>query len=72
MKVVIGNKTWRMSKEEFQGLLKVASEQVLFGIYAIEKGDYAELMNKKCKSRSELKSLKRVLKEKGFKVHVNG
>lgn len=30
-------KTYRMNREEYQGLLKVASEQVPKGIYAVEK-----------------------------------
>ena len=36
-----------MSRKEYQGLLKIAKEQVPFGVYALEKGDYAELRNDK-------------------------
>lgn len=61
-----------MSKKEYHGLLTIASEQVLFGIYAVEKKDYAELMNMHCKSITELKALKRQFKSQGFKVHANG
>jgi len=39
-----------MSQEEYEGLLEIASEQVPFGIYAVEKQGYAELRNDKCKS----------------------
>ena len=49
-----------------------ASEQVPFGIYAIEKQDYAELRCDKCKSVTQLKSLTRQFKAQGFKVHSNG
>ena len=43
MEVKVAKKTYRMNREEYQGLLKVASEQVPKGIYAVEKGNYAEL-----------------------------
>lgn len=61
-----------MSQLEYQGLLKVASEQVPFGIYAIEKKDYAELRCDKCKSITQLKDLTRQFKARGFKVLANG
>lgn len=61
-----------MSRKEYQGLLKISSEQVKFGVYAVEKGDYAELLNKKCVSMAKLKELKRTYKQKGFKVYANG
>lgn len=63
---------YRMSRKEYQGLLKVASEQVSFGIYAIEKGDYAELRCDKCQSITKLKELIRAYKQQGFKVLANG
>ena len=47
MKVKIMNRMYRMSQEEYQGLLKVASDQVPFGVYAVEKEGYAELRNDK-------------------------
>ena len=61
-----------MNQKEYQGLLQTASEQVPFGIYAIEKQDYAELRCDKCKSVTQLKSLTRQFKAQGFKVHSNG
>jgi len=61
-----------MSKKEFEGLLKIASEQVPIGVYAIEKKDYAELRCDKCESITQLKSLIRKFKAQGFKVHSNG
>lgn len=62
---------WWMSRKEYQGLLKAASEQVPFGIYAIEKGDYAELRNDKCQSMTKLKELTRTFRQQGFKVLAN-
>ena len=65
------NRMYRMSQEEYRGLLKIASEQVPFGIYAVEKKDYAELRNDKCGSITQLKGLIRQYKAKGFKVLAN-
>lgn len=63
---------YRMSQSEYQGLLKVASEQVPFGVYAVEKKDYAELRNDKCESVTQLKKLIRAFRQEGYKVHANG
>lgn len=72
MTVKIASRTWEMSKQKYKGLLKVASEQVPFGIYAVEKGDYAELCNIRCSSTTQLKAEKRAYKSQGFKVYANG
>ena len=72
MQVLVGKKTYQMSKEKYQGLLGIASEQVPFGVYAVEKQNYAELRVDHCKSITQLKSLKRQYKAQGFKVHANG
>lgn len=61
-----------MNQEEYQGLLQVVSEQVPFGVYAIEKKGYAELRCDKCKTTTQLKSLIRQFKAAGYKVHSNG
>lgn len=61
-----------MSNKEHEGLLKVASEQVPFGIYAIEKPGYSELLNIHCSSKTELKARKRAFKQQGFRVLCNG
>ena len=66
------NRVYRMNQKEYQGLLQVASEQVPFGIYAIEKQGYAELRCDKCESKSQLKELIRNFKAQGFKVLANG
>ena len=63
---------YRMSQKEYLGLLRIASEQVPYGIYAIEKKGYAELRCDKCKSITQLKNLRRQFKAEGFKVLANG
>lgn len=71
MKVTVGKKTYQMSKEKYQVLLQIASEQVPFGIYAIEKKDYSELRCDRCSSMTQLKKLIRQFKSQGFKVYSN-
>jgi len=66
------NRLYQMSRKEYQGLLQTASEQVPFGIYAIENKEYAELRCDKCTSVTQLKNLTRQFKSQGFKVHSNG
>ena len=72
MQVKVANRVYQMSRKEYQGLLQVAKEQVPKGVYAVEKGSYAELCNDKCSSKTQLKALIRSYKSNGFKVHVNG
>lgn len=72
MKVKVANRQYNMSRKEYQGLLKIASEQVPFGVYAVQKGNYAELRNDKCTSRSHLKAMTRAFKAQGLKVYANG
>ena len=72
MKVKVANRTYRMSRKEFQGLLQIAKDQVLRGVYAVEKGDYAELRNDNCSSTTQLKALIRQFRSQGFKVYANG
>ena len=72
MKVKVMNRLYQMSRKEYQGLLQTASEQVPFGIYAIEKKEYGELRCDKCTSVTQLKNLTRQFKSQGFKVHSNG
>lgn len=42
------------------------------GIYALEKEKVIELRNDKCKSKTQVKNLKRQFKKAGFKVYANG
>ena len=71
MKVIIGQSAYEMTTKQLNGVLKVASKQVPFGIYAVKKGKICELHNDKFDSEEEL--LENVAKyaEKGFKVYYN-
>ena len=57
---------YQMSRKEYQGLLQVAKEQVPFGVYAVEKADYAELRRDVCESITKLKELTRQFKATGL------
>ena len=72
MRVKVANRMYQMNRKEYKGLLKVAKEQVSFGIYALEKADYAELRCDKCDSITQLKELTRQFRKQGFKVYSNG
>lgn len=61
-----------MGMPEYKELLKMASEQVPFGIYAIEKAGYAELAHLHCKSITELKKEIRAFRKQGYKAYYNG
>lgn len=67
----VNNRIYRMNRKEYQGLLKIAKEQVPLGVYALEKEDYAELRCDLCSS-TKLKELTRQFKVQGFKVLSNG
>ena len=66
------NHLYQMNQKEYQGLLQTASEQVPFGIYAIEKQGYAELRSDKSTSVTQLKNLTRQFKAQGTKVYAKG
>lgn len=71
MRVIINNNVYDMTRRQADGVLKVASEQIPFGIYAIEKDGIIELRKDKCRSKAKLKVLIQQFKSKGFKVYVN-
>lgn len=66
------NRVYSMPKAKAQQLLKLAKEQVSLGVYAVEKDKIIELRNDKCKSVTQVKSMKRQLKKAGYKVYANG
>lgn len=72
MKVKVANRIYQMSQAKYRGLLKVASEQVPRGIYAIEKKDYAELRCDRCESITQIKKFRQQFKAEGYKVYANG
>ena len=71
MRVYVNGKMYTMPRSQYKQLLTIASEQVHFGVYAVEKANYAELRHDKCKSITQLKAMIRQYKTQGFKVHAN-
>ena len=72
MKVVVNGKAYSMPRKKYLGLLEIAQGQVPRGVYAVEKGNYAELRCDRCSSVTQLKALKRQFKTQGLKVYANG
>ena len=73
MKVIVGKRAYSMTPQKWKEMLKMASEQVPFGIYAIEKrkASYGELRNDKAKSITQLKRQIREWEAQGYKVYAN-
>lgn len=61
-----------MGQTEYKKILQMASEQVPFGVYAVERPGYAELRCDHCKSMSQLKQITRDYRSNGFRVYANG
>ena len=60
-----------MTAKQLNGVLKVASKQVPFGIYAVKKGRICEFHNDKFDSKEDLLAEVEKYTEKGFKVYYN-
>lgn len=43
MKVLVNNSIYEMGRKEYRGVLKIASQQIPCGIYAVEKDGFCEL-----------------------------
>ncbi len=71
VKVIIGQSAYEMTTKQLNGVLKVASKQVQFGIYAVKKGRICELHNDKFDSKEDLLAEVEKYTEKGFKVYYN-
>ena len=71
MKVIIGQYAYEMTAKQLNEVLKVASKQVPFGIYAVKKGRICELHKDKVDSKEVLLDNVAKYAEKGFKVYYN-
>lgn len=71
MKVIVNESVYEMGRKEYKGVLKVASEQIPCGIYAVEKDGICELRKDTFGSKEEFKKAVAEYTEKGFKVHYN-
>lgn len=48
MKIIVNDNLYEMEKKQADGVLKIASKQIPFGIYAVEKDGIIELRKDKC------------------------
>ena len=72
MKVIIGQSAYEMTAQQLNRVLKVASKQVPFCIYAVKKCRICELHNDKFDSLEDLLANVEKYSMKGFKVYYNG
>lgn len=61
-----------LSIVQFNELLKIASDAVPFGIYAIERKGVAIMLRKRYKSKPALRKAVKEYIDGGFTVHCNG
>lgn len=71
MKVIINNSVYKMGRKEYNGILKVASQQIPCGIYAVEKDRICELRKDTFDGKEDLKKTVAEYAAKWFKVHYN-
>lgn len=71
MRVLVGESIYETNRQGLRGILKTASKQMPFGIYAVEKDDYCELRKDKFEDKEELRKAVAEYVQKGFKVHYN-
>lgn len=71
MKVIVNESVYEMGRKEYRGVLKVASQQITCGIYAVEKDGICELRKDTFDDKEELKKTIAEYEVKGFKAHYN-
>lgn len=71
MKVIVNDSVYEMGRKEYRGILKVESQQITCGIYAVEKDGICELRKDTFESKEELKKAVAEYAAKEFKVHYN-
>lgn len=71
MKVIVNETVYEMGRKEYKGVLKIASEQIPCGIYAVEKDGICELRNDTFDSKEELKKVVAEYAARWFKAHYN-
>ena len=71
MKVIIEQSVYEMTAKRLNRVLKIASKQVPFGIYAVKKGRICELHKDKFDSKDVLLDNVAKYEKKGFKVYYN-
>ena len=69
--VKVAKRIYEMTEEEARGLLRIASDNVRCGIYAIRKGNYIELHSDPM-TRTQIKKARNEYRKQGVKVYANG
>lgn len=72
MKLIVNDNLYEMARKQLNSVLSIAKEQILFGIYAVEKDGVCELKKDTFDNVKELREAVLEYKNKGFKVFYNG
>ena len=71
MKAIVNNHVYGMMRKQLNSVLKIASDQIPFGIYALEKDGICELRKDTFDSVGELERAVSEYELNGFKVLHN-
>lgn len=71
MRVNVRDNLYEMGNEQFEGVLKIASKEIPFGIYAVSRKGVAILLKETYSTHEELKKAVSSYAMKGFKVYYN-
>lgn len=71
MKLILKGDVYELPREKVDGILQVLKKNLPKGIYAVEKGDAVDLINKRYKYTKNLNKAVEKYVEKGFKVYFN-
>lgn len=72
MRLIIDRNMYKMTVQQKNATLAIASRMIKKGIYAVEKERICELKKEKYSTSAELQNAVKDYEEKGFKVHYNG
>lgn len=71
MRLIIDRNMYKMTVQQKNSVLSVASRMIKKGIYAVEKDGVCELLKEKYTTDEDLQRAVDEYKEKGFEVYYN-
>ena len=71
MIMMVGDSVYEISREQCDGVLKIASKQVAQGIYAVEKGDIVDIKKERFTDKAQMNDAIVKYRSEGFKVYWN-
>ena len=71
MIVIMGSKTYEMTRQQADGTIKAASRIIKSGVYAVEKDGVVELKKEIILGYFQVKKTVQEYRKQGFKVYYN-